>query len=140
MTPDLQAAVETAYRTFAPHGRPRHIDFAARVGASEEQRLALHTVLRTTPLRDLPLVAIDAYVEYIAAAHYDGGYRADEVRHFLPRALELIARGETRKGAPWLRENLALILERGARETWPATEIAAIDAVLAATDAADEPA
>ena len=89
-------------------------------------------MLTGMPLRALPLEAIDAYLEYIDAAHYDGAFRADEFRYFLPRALELLASGEPPHGAPWMRERLERSLERGqAHAAWPANEVAAIDRMLA---------
>jgi hypothetical protein len=125
-------AVETAYRVFASYRIGRAIDFAARVSASDEERALLRAMLTGMPLRTLPLEAIDAYLEYIDAAYYDGAFPADEFRYFLPRALELLASGKPPHGAPWMRERLERILVRGqARAAWPANEAAAIDRVLA---------
>jgi hypothetical protein len=88
----------------------------------------------TMPLRELPSDAIEAYFDYIDAAHYDGGFRADEFRYFLPRALELLTleRGAARS---WLRECLDRSFARAAiRTAWPPDEIEAIDRVLRAHD------
>jgi hypothetical protein len=131
----MPSAIEAAYRAFASYRVGRGLDFAARVSASEAERQLLRRLMVETPLRSLPLHVIEAYFEYIDAAHYDGAYRADELRYFLPRALELIASGETHLGAPWLRERIERILERGnARATWLAEETAAIDRVLLRCD------
>jgi hypothetical protein len=43
------------------------------------------------PRRSLPFETIEAYFDYIDAAHYDGEFNVTEVRHFLPSALELLA-------------------------------------------------
>jgi hypothetical protein len=124
VTPDLQAAVSEAYRVFATRPPGRDLDFAARVSASQAEHELLRQLLATTPPRELPPEAVDAYFEYIDAAFYDGGFRQDEVRYFLPRALELLAQ---RKARPWLRDYLERIVERGrATESWPPEQTAAI--------------
>jgi hypothetical protein len=131
MKPALKSAVEAAYRAFAPYRVDRRLDFAARVSVSRANNELLHEMLATMPLRALPLEAIEEYFEYIAAAHYDGAFRADEFRYFLPRALELIAEGAA--AAPWLREHVEQSLERGkARTAWPAAETQALAAFFAA--------
>jgi hypothetical protein len=130
----LDAAIDDAYEAFATYGITPRLDFAACVSASAAENEMLRGILAGLSPRELPIEAIDAYVEYVAAAFYDGGYRADELRHFLPRALELIGRGETAT-TPWLRERVEQVLERGRwRELWPAAETAVVDAVWAATD------
>ncbi len=127
MTPELQAAIENAYRVFAAYRPGQRLD--SRVSTSEADHREMLAVLTQTPLRSLPVEAIDAYFEYIRSAHFDGGFNADEVRCFLPRALELIAQGAP--GTPFLREHLGPAMEGGqARTAWPAAEAEALDRVL----------
>jgi hypothetical protein len=129
MTPELQSAVENAYRAFASHRIGRRIDFGSRVGTTEAAHEAMLKVLTQTPLRALPPESVEAYFDYIAAAYYDGGFDDDEFRYFLPRALELIA--QRADNTLFMREYLGPILERGnARIAWPAAEVEALDRVL----------
>jgi hypothetical protein len=108
-----------------------NLDFAARVSASDEEHHRLRRTLAETPLRELPAEAVDAYLEYIDAAHYDGGFDADQLRYYLPRVLELLALADRPAKLPWMPEHLERILDRGsARMTWPAAEIAAIGRIL----------
>src|SRR5688572_12779267 len=130
MTPELQAAIENAYRVFAAYHPGQRLDYGSRVSASEPDHREMLAVLTRTPLRSLPVEAIDAYFEYIRSAHFDGGFNADEVRYFLPRALELIAQGVP--GTLFLREYLGPTMEEGqARTAWPAAEAEELDRVLA---------
>jgi hypothetical protein len=129
MTPELQAAIENAYRVFAAYRPGRRLDYGSRVSASEADHREMLAMLTQTPLRALPVEAIDAYFEYIRSAHFDGGFNADEVRYFLPRALELIAQGAP--GTLFLREHLGPTVQEGhARAAWPAAEAEALDRVL----------
>lgn len=129
--PELQLAVESAYRAFANRKIGAAIDFAAKVGASDEEHARLYRTLTATPLRELPADAIEANLEYITAAHYDGAFNASEVRYFLPRALEIVASSQARSRTSFLRDYLERILERSAAE-WSTAEVAAIDRVLKA--------
>ena len=130
MTPELQAAIENAYRVFAAYRPGQRLDYGSRVSTSEADHREMLAVLTRTPLRSLPVEAIDAYFEYIRSAHFDGEFNADEVRYFLPRALELIAQGAP--GTLFLREYLGPTMAEGqARAAWPAAEAEALDRVLA---------
>src|SRR5690606_36000078 len=105
------------------------IDFAATVGASDEEHARLYRAL--APLRELSADAIEAYFEYVTAAHYEGAFNASEVRYFLPRALEVLASGQARSRASFIRDHLERILERSSA-AWPAAEVAMINQVLKA--------
>jgi len=131
MVPELQLAVESAYQTFANYEIGADIDFAAAVGASDEEHARLYRALTTTSLRQLSADTIEAYFEYITAAHYDGTFNASEVRYFLPRALEILASGQARSTASFIRDHLERILERSSA-AWPAAEVAMINQVLKA--------
>jgi hypothetical protein len=129
MKPELKSAVENAYRAFASHRIGRRIDFGSQVGTTQAAHEAMLKVLTQTPLRALPPEAVEAYFEYIAAAYYDGGFDDNELRYFLPRALELIA--QSAHDTLFMREYLGVVLERGnVRIAWPAAEIEALDCVL----------
>jgi len=131
MTPELQAAVENAYTALAGYRVGLELDFAARVDTSDDAHRRLRVVLTTTPLRSLSFEAIEAYFDYVDAAHYDGAFRADEVRYFLPRALEPLARNGVVSTPSWLQECVERCLDRSvARAAWPPIEIAAVDGVL----------
>jgi hypothetical protein len=130
LTGSTDPAIENAYRAFARYRAGAGLDFAAQPGLREDERTRLRRVLATTPLRALPSDAIEAYFDYIDAAHDDGGFRADEFRYFLPRALELLTleRGAAR---PWLRECLDRSFARtDIRTAWPTDEVEAIDRVF----------
>jgi hypothetical protein len=130
MTPELQAAIENAYRVFAAYRPGLRLDYGSRVSVNEADHREMLAVLTRTPLRSLPVEAIDAYFEYIRSAHFDGAFNADEVRYFLPRALELVA--QSAPGTLFLREYLGPTMEEGqARTAWPAAEAEALDRVLA---------
>jgi hypothetical protein len=134
LTGNTNPAIENAYRAFARYRAGADLDFAAQPGLREHERARLCRILASTPLRALPSDAIEAYFDYIDAAHDDGGFRADEFRYFLPRALELLTleRGAARS---WLRECLDRCFARAAMRTaWPADEVEAIDRVLRAHD------
>lgn len=130
MTVD-RPTIENAYAVFAPYRVGHDLDYGARVGASDSEFAHLRRTLAETPLRALSFDAVAAYIEYIDAAHYDGGFRADELRYFLPRTLELLATDAKRAEARDLAEMLKRILARAnARAAWPTAEIDAIDRVL----------
>src|SRR5262245_58430909 len=76
--PELQSAIESAYRAFAPHRVGRGLDFGSRVGTTQAAHEAMLKVLTQTPLRALPIEAIDAYFDYIFSAHFDGEFNAGE--------------------------------------------------------------
>jgi hypothetical protein len=134
LTAPTDPAIAQAYRVFARYRAGAGLDFAAQPSLREPERERLRRVLTTTPLRDLPYDAIEAYFDYIDAAHDDGAFRADEVRYFLPRALELLAH-EGRAARSWLRDCLDRSLARAAvRTAWPADEVEAIARVFGADE------
>ena len=133
MSSDIELAVAQAYDVFARYRIGADLDFAAQVGLYEREHERLRHILTTTPLRDLPRDAIDAYFDYIDAAYYDGTFNADEFRYFLPRALAVVAHEPASTGSSWLRECLDRSFERAAiRARWPADEVQAIDGVFGA--------
>ena len=133
MSPNLMAAVEGCYRVFAEYGKSSDLDFAAQVGIREAERIRMKRDIMTSPLRTLTPELAFAYIDSIDAAHYDGGYRADEFRHFLPRALELIA--AKAPGSGWALECIMRALSRAnARQLWPAPEIEAVDRLVSLLD------
>lgn len=132
MTPALRSAIERAYGAFAAYRVGPDLDFSARIHGDVEKHKFIRHLLSETPLRELPLELIDAYFDYIDSAHYQGQFRWDEFRYFLPRALELIATGESHLGAPWLRERLERAFRRGRiRKQWPFREIDTLDRFFA---------
>ncbi|MXQ11344.1 hypothetical protein [Microvirga makkahensis] len=85
------------------------------------------------PLRGLSPDLVFAYPEYIDAAPYEGAYRANEFRYFLPRLLELVA--AKAPGSDWALECLRGNLDRAHfRRAWPGPEVEAIDLVLSLAD------
>ena len=131
---DIDTAIAHAYDVFARYHIGADLDFAVKPGLRERERERLRHMLVTTPLRDLPRDAVDAYFDYVDAAHDDGAFCADEFRYFLPRALDLVAREPAGTGPSWLRECLDRGCERATiRSHWPAEEVEAVDRVLGLT-------
>lgn len=122
MTPELESIVEEAYGVF---GRYRittptltvcHCNCCMTVGIERE--------LIKTPLREIPS---DVLAEYTNSAHgWDDGPIAREMRYFLPRYLELIARDD-----PPDNMGIDICLRRlGSakwREKWPDDEVQLLD-------------
>ena len=130
MSNEIHLAVEEAYRVFGQYHLSNDIDFAARVSVSVEENARLRSVLETVALRSLPVEAIEAYFEYISAAHYGGKFNAFEFRYFLPRGLELLAFKNAER-YPWLRDDIERSLTRvSAYSQWPPAEVASINRLL----------
>lgn len=106
----LRACVENAYVYFAyPAPRKR---LANDYGMSDEQEAAL----RAVPLRQLTTETIDPFLSHVITFN---GY-SHELRHFLPRALELAAfpeLPEKRNDVNWFP--LVFALEGNAWRDWP---------------------
>lgn len=133
MSQQIKEALENAYRIFEGYRVDPDFDFAAEVSASGGEHRRMKDALVKSPLRELPPSLAFAYVEYIDAAHFEGGYRINEFRYFLPRVLELIALQSP--GSCWAMECLARNLIRANfRETWPNAEVEAIDGVVTVMD------
>lgn len=120
MTPELQAAIEDAYRVFEPYGKGGSLIVCfcpvCMTNESEQSLVA-------TPLRDTPSGLL---AEYTNSAHGMDEAIAREFRHFLPRYFELIALDD-----PPDNMGLAICLRRLGfapwRATWPSAEVAIID-------------
>jgi hypothetical protein len=118
--------VEDAYRIFSKYRIGDDLDFAAAVGVSDNDNQRMKKILRDTPLRLIPFEEIQAYFDYIDAAHYDGKFRPDEFRYFLPRALEFLVRNPA-DSVEWLRKCLKTGLSRcSAASQWPEVELAVV--------------
>jgi hypothetical protein len=121
MTPELQATVEQAYRIFAPYtiGSTLIVCNCHVCMTKEVERELVRTPLRAIPSKLL--------AEYTNSAHsWDDDQVAREMRHFLPRYLELIALGD-----PPDNLDLDICLRRLAyaqwRSKWPAAQVVVLD-------------
>jgi hypothetical protein len=126
MTPDLQAAIDEAYRVFARYTIrwPLSVCHCNCCMTDETER-----ALTATPLKEIPA---ELLAEYTNSAHaWNDDTVAREMRYFLPRYLELIAANE-----PPDHLGLDICLRRLAyadwRHKWPAEEAEAIDRFFAA--------
>ncbi len=133
MSPNLIEAIEASYRIFEKYHIGPDLDFAANVTASDGEQAQMKGELISNPLRSLSPDLVFAYAEYIDAAHYEGGYRSNEFRYFLPRLLELVATQAL--GSDWALECLRRNLDRAHfRRAWPGPEVEAIDLILSLAD------
>ncbi len=120
MTPELHAIVEEAYDAFARYKlvAPLTVCHCDCCMSDDTERALL-----TTPLRETPA---ELLAEYTNSAHGWGDAVAREMRHFLPRYLELIARND-----PPDHLGLDICLRRLAyadwRKKWPGEEVALLD-------------
>lgn len=130
LDPDLLVAIENAYRIFPERELAPHLNvcncFCCVAGVVER-------ALVTTPRRDIPA---DLIREYVGSAHaYDETLIGPELRHFLPRMFELVARGAEISNIGL--EVAFTRLGRGAggadyRGNWAPKEIETIDRFFAA--------
>lgn len=121
MTPELGEIIGESYRIFAPYTIGRTLDVCHCPCCMTEET---ERVLVATPLREIPSGTL---AEYTNSAHgWDDGEVARQMRHFLPRYLELIALGE-----PPCNMGLDICLRRlgsaGWRSKWPAAEVDILD-------------
>ncbi len=120
MTPKLQAIIAEAYDTFARYklAAPLTVCHCDCCMSDDTERALL-----TTPLQ---IIASELLAEYTNSAHGWDDAVAREMRHFLPRYLELIALYD-----PPDHLGLDICLRRLAyanwRNTWPRTETALLD-------------
>jgi hypothetical protein len=127
MQDESAPAINEAYRVFSRYRIGTDIDFAARVEVSDEEHRRIKEALTHSSLRTLSLEDTVAYFDYIDAAYYDGAFRTNEFRYFLPRALELIAR-EPAESDGWLRQCLQRCLARSsAISHWPQVELSVMN-------------
>lgn len=124
MSPELQASVEIAYTTFASYqrGAPLAVCTCQVCVREEDERL-----LRSLPLREL---SVSLLFEYSVSCHNRLGPKAQhEQRFFLPRFLELIARGEgDRLHTDGTAMALSKLRELNWQTQWPENEVATINA------------
>jgi hypothetical protein len=120
-TPELSAVVEEAYALFAPY------TIGSTLCVCHCNVCMTHATMRaltSTPLREIPSALL---AEYTNSAHgWDDGQIAREMRHFLPRYFDLLARND-----PPDSMGVDICLRRlGAarwRTTWPHAEADLVD-------------
>ncbi len=118
---ELTAAVAGLYRAFAAVPKPVRLDYCDHCFLAEEERALLAPV----PLTELSGAVLQPYVANVILTV--GG--PDDFRYFLPRLLELVARGEF----DW--PDLEMVFGRlrfAEWTTWPAGERDAVRAYLRA--------
>lgn len=130
MNPDLKAIVDEAYRVFGDYRLHRSLSVCRCNSCMSEKTEA---ALLRTPLREIPS---NLLAEYTNSAHgWDDGPIAREMRYFLPRYLDLIARND-----PPDTMGLDICLRRlgsaGWRTTWPEPEVRLLDSYFDALVAA----
>ncbi len=120
VTPRLAAAVEAAYGVFAGYrieGELIVCDCAVCVSEADARFLA------ATPVREIPARRL---AEYTNSAHGYDPLVEKQVKHFLPRYLDLVAQRDVPDSL-----GLDICLRRiggaGWREDWPAVEAAALE-------------
>lgn len=122
MTPDLSAIVEEAYRVFERYRLAASTLSVCHCNCCMTEDVERELI--KTPLRQIPA---DLLAEYTNSAHdWDDGPVAREMRYFLPRYFELIARND-----PPDNMGLDICLRRlrqaGWRAKWPEAEEKLID-------------
>jgi hypothetical protein len=130
MTPELQAAIENAYRVFGRYhlsGGVVVCNCNCCVHPDNQKRLI------GTPLRE---ISCELLAEYTNSAHgWDNDKIADDFRYFLPRYFELIAQGEIPTNS-WEPSTLARLGDAHYQTQWDEKEAAAIDRYFKALFAA----
>ena len=117
-TPDLREAVEQAYSVFGRYPAKPAMTYCSHC-VDPEQAAAL----LATPLREIDAQLMDHY-RWNATAETWGDW--DDLKHFLPRLLELISTGELAGCSPGM-----LFSSIGYRSRhWPDDERAAVRAYL----------
>ncbi|WP_144118500.1 hypothetical protein [Catellatospora sichuanensis] len=120
MHPDLQAAVAELYAVYARHPRAERIGYC---GHCVDDAEAL--VLQRVPLRRLTAADLARFTFKLMSTWGDEA----DLRHFLPRILELFATGEQRDGH-LLTKTLSNVRYHGA--AWGPEELAALEGYLMA--------
>ena len=119
--PALSVAVERLYGAFSGYRMPPVTDYCTHcVSADDEAALHRH------PLRELPAAAVTSFAANSSMTQ--GGLH--DVKHLLPRLLELVALAAF-DGFPDI-ETVVGVLARGTWETWPGDERAAVRSFLLA--------
>jgi hypothetical protein len=125
MSPELNIAVENAYREFTRYRLGGVIAVCkCDVCVSDADEKALCTV----PLRQ---ISSQLLAQYTLSAHGCDDRVADELRYFLPRYFELIGQDDlpTTLG---IETCLGRLHDARYRTSWPATEVAAVAAFFVA--------
>ncbi|WP_120319431.1 hypothetical protein [Catellatospora citrea] len=120
MHPDLQAAVTELYAAFARHPRAERIGYCGHCVADAEA-----VVLQRVPLRRLTAGDLARFTFKLMSTWGDEA----DLRHFLPRILDLFASGEQRDGG-LLTKTLSNVRYYGA--AWAPDELAAVEGYLLA--------
>ncbi|MEU8079127.1 hypothetical protein AB0B31_27240 [Catellatospora citrea] len=120
MHPDLQAAVTELYGAFARHPRAERIGYCGHCVADAEA-----LVLQQVPLRRLTAGDLERFTFKLLSTWGDEA----DLRHFLPRVLELFATGEQRDNS-LLTKTLSNVRYYGA--AWAPDELAAVEGYLLA--------
>jgi len=125
MPPDVQAAIETAYRVFARYDLRAGL-MVCRCDVCVPPQAA--RALATLPLREIPAPVLG---EYTDSAHELTPLVADQLRYFLPRYFELLAGGEV-PTALGVETCLRRLGHADWRAAWPRAEADAISAFFTA--------
>jgi hypothetical protein len=125
MSPELQAAVENAYRVFGRYTLDRPIELCDQCYPD------LRAIFAKRPLREIDAGLLCKYVDATACHGYVDEHMADEIRYLLPRWLELVAAGED-IGRFGDDDGLTVMMPTEWRARWPAGEVAALDGYFAA--------
>ncbi|WP_155391110.1 hypothetical protein [Catellatospora paridis] len=120
MHPDLHAAVTELYAVFARHPRAERIGYCGHCVNDAEA-----LVLQRVPLRRLTAGDLERFTFKLLSTWGDEA----DLRHFLPRILELFATGEQRDGH-LLTKTLSNVRYHGT--AWAPDELAAVEGYLLA--------
>lgn len=120
LPPELEAAIAGLYEAFAHHGPRAHV-----AGCPHCVDDADHALLAARPLRQLAPHHLSKYAWKAISTWGD----RDDLAHYLPRLLELLAR----EPGAWVDEEVLLgKLVLAGWPGWPAREVAAVERYLAA--------
>ena len=119
----LAAAVERAYKVFAPYTLDGSIE-VCRCGVCVDPETERQLI--ATPVRE---VSRDLLAQYTHSAHPWSDRVSRDLRHFLPRYFELVAAGEDPCFYGCCLDRMGSVVYR---RDWPAAEAHVIDAYFAA--------
>jgi hypothetical protein len=112
---ELSRAIDSLYSTFDAYGLPDRIDFCPHCDLDSSERR-----LHARPLRELTWADLWEYCPRAVTTFGDGS----DLRHFLPRILELYA--TEHRGAPCCLFVTFGRLDQADWTGWPAAEVAAV--------------
>jgi hypothetical protein len=124
MSPELNEAVENAYRVFARYHPDRPIDLCDQCYPD------LQAIFAKRPLREIDAHLLSQYVD-ARACHGYAEHMDDDMRYLLPRWLQLIAAGEC-IGRFGDDDGLTVMMPTDWRRRWPASEVTTLDGYFAA--------